>query len=250
MMPTDSPIVHYYTFEVNSPSSREVIAIPDGCVDILFSISQTDARGYVYGMVRENTKIQLDPGNCYFGVRFVPGYLPKRLDIRIPELVSNCIPLSDFTGGTELIEQIGLANDFSERIGLLETFVGGEWRTMELLQSIIEIILKTSGTLRMSDIEEKTLYTARYISKVFSQNLGISPKEFSDHMRFQNLISRLNNGGGERSLTCLAMESGYYDQSHFNREFKRFTAMTPKQYSAAVDIANYNKKIIYLNPSM
>lgn len=34
----------------------------------------------------------------------------------------------------------------------------------------------------------------------------------------------------EQSIAHIAAESGYYDQSHFIKEFKRFTGFTPEQY--------------------
>ena len=36
------------------------------------------------------------------------------------------------------------------------------------------------------------------------------------------------------SLTQIGLKAGYYDQSHFIREFKSFTTLTPKDYQASI----------------
>ena len=70
--------------------------------------------------------------------------------------------------------------------------------------------------------------TSRYLQKIFLQHTGLTPKLYSKIARFQNslqLIAKKNT-----SLTDIAYECGYFDQSHFIREFKSFTGFAPSVY--------------------
>jgi AraC-like DNA-binding protein len=37
------------------------------------------------------------------------------------------------------------------------------------------------------------------------------------------------------SLTELALEAGYYDQSHFTNDFKEITGLSPKQFIKMIE---------------
>ena len=71
--------------------------------------------------------------------------------------------------------------------------------------------------------------TARYMQQLFVQYTGLTPKLYNQINRFQKSL-RLVTAGNE-SLTAIAYECGYADQSHFIREFKTFTGHTPSGYS-------------------
>ena len=73
--------------------------------------------------------------------------------------------------------------------------------------------------------------TSRYLQKLFLQYTGLTPKLYTKINRFQNslrLVTQNNN-----SLTSIAYDCGYFDQSHFIREFKSFTGLTPSGYTSA-----------------
>ncbi|MDR2357634.1 MAG: helix-turn-helix domain-containing protein [Oscillospiraceae bacterium] len=245
--PQSERIVHYYTFDANSEKAGSLTGIPDGCVDILFNAGSGGAEGYLYGMVTGNVKVKLKKGDSYFGVRFMPGYIPARFDVAIPELVDRRADVRDMPGGEALIARVAEAGCFAERAAVIDRYIGNDWRSSDLLQLLIGAVERSGGCARIADLENKTMYSARYINKVFTQNIGVSPKEFSEHVRFQSLIARLNVSETAR-LTDIAADAGYYDQSHFIREFKRFTAVTPREYADAVDLPTYYEKIVYVDP--
>jgi AraC-like DNA-binding protein len=70
--------------------------------------------------------------------------------------------------------------------------------------------------------------TARYLQKLFLQYTGLTPKLYSKINRFQNSLRLITQN--DCSLTSIAYDCGYADQSHFIREFKSFTGLTPSGY--------------------
>lgn len=66
----------------------------------------------------------------------------------------------------------------------------------------------------------------------FRDQVGVPPKTLARIFRFERACARIrragNEGWGEIALAC-----GYYDQAHFNRDFREFAATTPTEYMAA-----------------
>lgn len=244
----DSPYVHFYTFTVDTDNAGLSLAVPDGCADILFTLNK-NVEGYLYGFVTKSSDVYFPKGSRCVGVRFRPGYLPKKLGVSIPEIVNTRIPMESLPGGVELTQKIACAHDFREQVDLLQDYSGDDWQSHDLLQQLIAIVDDSNGNIRVGEIEEQTLYTTRYINKVFNDNLGLSPKTYARHIRFQKLIVIMNNTPANADcpgLSKLAAEMGYYDQSHFNKEFRELASITPGEYFSAADIANYNQKFVYV----
>lgn len=67
----------------------------------------------------------------------------------------------------------------------------------------------------------------RQLERNFKKHIGLSPKEYSNIIRFQNALSLIKNEN--RSLLDIALECGYYDHSHLVNEIKRNTGFPPSQ---------------------
>jgi methylphosphotriester-DNA--protein-cysteine methyltransferase len=72
----------------------------------------------------------------------------------------------------------------------------------------------------------------RRFLELFSQAVGLTPKRFARVLRFQNVFKRLERNP-TASWTDLALDAGYSDQPHFNREFREFSGLTPEEYRRA-----------------
>jgi AraC-like DNA-binding protein len=74
-------------------------------------------------------------------------------------------------------------------------------------------------------IEELPI-TERTLERNFSAYVGLSPKQFSKIIQFQFALNRLTETSIEK-LTDVGLDSGFTDQSHFIKTFKRYTGQTP-----------------------
>ena len=61
----------------------------------------------------------------------------------------------------------------------------------------------------------------------FREHVGLPPKALARILRFERAAERLRGGA---DLSDAALDSGYYDQAHFNRDFKAFAGVTPTEY--------------------
>ena len=80
-------------------------------------------------------------------------------------------------------------------------------------------VIGLSATALQSGLSE------RYVQKLCHTCIGISPSTYAALVRFNKSLQLVLNS--PRSLTSIAYDCGYYDQAHFIKEFKKFTAITP-----------------------
>lgn len=71
----------------------------------------------------------------------------------------------------------------------------------------------------------------KQFNRIFSGYVGTGPKDFLRIVRFQRALYHMQNRSSP-SLTNLALECGFYDQSHLIRDFKLFSGYTPTEYLA------------------
>jgi AraC-like DNA-binding protein len=74
--------------------------------------------------------------------------------------------------------------------------------------------------------------SARRLHHVFSEDVGLSPKQWSRVRRFQRAVRALHQGA-EMRWAELAVVCGYADQSHFSRDFHSFSGIDPTTYAAS-----------------
>lgn len=68
----------------------------------------------------------------------------------------------------------------------------------------------------------------RTLPRLCGQAFGFSPKALLSQKRFQRTLERVR-GMLDRPLVGL-IDEGYFDQAHFNRDFRKYMGMTPRAY--------------------
>ncbi|WP_316826309.1 helix-turn-helix domain-containing protein [Pedobacter miscanthi] len=89
---------------------------------------------------------------------------------------------------------------------------------------------QTKGNLPVSGVAEAAHVTVRTLERNFKQSSGHTVKDVSGLMRFEQARNRLWTTP-DVNLAGLAYELGYTDQSHFSREFKRYSGTTPAAFA-------------------
>ena len=97
------------------------------------------------------------------------------------------------------------------------------------LQKVIDDIHLTNGQLSIYELSKRNFTTVRQLERNFKRLIGLSPKEYSNIIRFQNALNTIKNSNDNRSLLDIAFECGYYDHSHLTNEIKRNTGLLPSQ---------------------
>lgn len=99
-------------------------------------------------------------------------------------------------------------------------------------------LINSPKTLTLDQLAAKVGFSQKHFIKIFKENVGLTPKGFLKVLRFQKAIAEIEIG--KLDWNTIAYESGYYDQAHFNNDFKAFSGFTPQQYlSTRSDFTNY-----------
>lgn len=249
-------ISHFYCFQKDDPTENSVIAVPDGCLDILFCCDDANPSADVCGTVLQPKVVRNDPNKYYFGVRFLPGHTFQLSHLSMSDFVEQEIPFLQVINDRELFDQITSSRDFSYQIRVfMDHYLqfhaqnASLDRHKELKRFMMSKIMQSAGQLRVKDLAEASGYSVRYINKIFSEEFGLPPKTFCKLMRFQHLINNLNEQSHvifDQDLAQLAAELGYYDQSHMIKDFYTLANTTPGKYLHTLQEADYMKRIIIM----
>lgn len=91
---------------------------------------------------------------------------------------------------------------------------------------------------KITEIANDTGYSARLIQKEFLKEFGITPKRYQINCRLEHVLKTMV----KEQDTYRWFETGYYDQSHFYRDFKRYFTMTPTAFLKSNYSLFYNTK--------
>jgi YesN/AraC family two-component response regulator len=94
-----------------------------------------------------------------------------------------------------------------------------------------------SNNVKINDLANKLGYNKFYILHLFKEKVGISLHQYLIQLR----IKHTKQKNGNYNLLDIALENGFFDQSHFIRHFKRYEGITPKEYfkSKIVEYGQY-----------
>lgn len=242
---TDYGISHFYEFTIHDEEKHCIKAVPDASIDLLFNIGENKVSTYISGTVFGVKKWELGTQDDCFGVRFQPGQgiLPK--DITMEMIVNDDIEIDGDIFGKNLTEKIALAKTMSERIEIFkkayEDMVLGRNSLSDkekINEYLVNRIGRTKGMITMRQLEDETNYSACYLRRIFKSFHGISPKQFAQYIRFQNLLMQADKEGVRYEQ--VALDCGYYDEPHMMKEFKKYSGVTLEQYRKMI---NTNKRV-------
>jgi AraC-like DNA-binding protein len=131
--------------------------------------------------------------------------------------------------GQQLQKDVSGVVDPYEKIARVQRFLSDKLRTLGRMNPIVDYtvheISRTHGLIGIRELEQKTGYTKRYLDLLFRDHLGIPPKTLSTIFRFQYFYKVVGNQ--KENIYDL-----YYDESHFIKEFKRYTGYSPTKFAA------------------
>jgi AraC-like DNA-binding protein len=97
------------------------------------------------------------------------------------------------------------------------------------LKELIQDQIDTNLTLSLKDISKELQVNPAYLSREFSKYFdNLSFGEYIRKLRIEKAIQLMHSS--KYSLTEIAYLTGFSDQSHFTRIFKRFTGQNPSEY--------------------
>ncbi len=240
-------ISHFYEFSVEDGVKQSFQAVPDGTTDLIFGIGENDVKTYIGGTVLKVKDWDFEQGRTYFGVCFKPGkcLLPK--DLSIFDVVNADLEIDINSFKDNLAQKIAEGDSLSKRSSIFLDYYTSFSENCEQHSSIHAIeqyikkrIYECKGNITVKQLAVETGYSECYIRRCFEKIHGISPKMFEKFVRFQAMLNHIHLHG-DIGMDKLAIDCGYYDQSHLIKDFKCFTGITPEVYRSIMKNINWKE---------
>lgn len=242
----------WYAQARDVPHHRERV-LPSGCVQIILNL----ARDYLLDCPEGRSDCRMAPGlvvgarSVYeivdtsdmadlIGIVFAPGgFAPFAGDAC--DLFSNrSVPLEDIwgNGADALRNRLLEAGSPQDRLECLEAFLCsrfaqrlGAMARSPQVNFALRYFAHNPTIASVRETARQIGWSERRFSQIFREETGLTPKVWCRVQRFQRAVRQLHSGVDVRWAE-LALDCGYYDQSHFANEFRAFSGVDATTYTA------------------
>jgi AraC-like DNA-binding protein len=133
----------------------------------------------------------------------------------------------------ELYERLCAAPSIPARLALFEQLLLTRLRAipdgLNAVRGGVTEIARHNGALSIKALRDQMGISQNHLLTQFKRMVGISPKALAQLYRLK-LVLRSVDPAHEVDWTRIAHQSGYYDQAHFNKDFRTFTGHSPTDY--------------------
>lgn len=215
------------------PHIQETLSYP--CVHLVFERGCTA----VWGVDTGKFARLLEEQGMVFGVKFRPGAFYPFSRSSVSAITDTSITLKQAFGvESKPLEDAIFSQESDEAmIPLVEDFLRmllpDEDQNVVLVNQIIDHIVTQPMLNRVDEVVHHFDLSKRSLQRLFRQYVGVSPKWVIQRFRLQDAAAALEQGA-KLDLARLAANLGYFDQSHFIKDFKSIVGMTPAEYAKHV----------------
>lgn len=222
------------TFPDISTISDKYTVMPHGSVTLVFFDYHSEIHSFLFGPTTKSVRVGEIANKCdvIFIIEFQPaGFFPFT-EINQKELTDRIVPFSMLDDSLDKAMR-GIFETAASVDGLLS---GMEEKLMQSIQYpypeelslAVKAIIQMEGIMTSAEISNNAFYCTRHLNRMFNQYLGMSMKSFSRLVRINKSVQLLNEKANTLAFICEKM--GYYDSSHFIKDFKIVCGITPQEY--------------------
>jgi AraC-like DNA-binding protein len=168
-------------------------------------------------------------------VSFKPGGAYPFLQLPLTELHNQIVSLDTILGhlAAEIRERLYLEPTTQARFALLERLLLALLceapHGLDIVQFAVAEIARRRGALSIRALSDQIGISQKHLIAQFKRMAGGTPKELARLYRFRHVLERIDP---TRPVDWIqvARQAGYYDQSHFTKDFETFSGHTPTEY--------------------
>ncbi len=239
------------------PDKDLKLIIPTGRIKLIipFHNVSTDTNGTLFSSkkdfitligVTDSPRVindEKDNPSGTIGIEFSPEGAYRCFRLNYSEFKNRIYTLADVIGSEAIKIQEELSNFSSAetKVNLLQKYLLKKLLVSEadsVLDYCVRKIKQSQGRTSVRDLEKETGYSSRWLNMKFQNRVGISPKSLSEIIRFHSVYRALTRDPFNVFIQK-EFYNYYYDQSHFIRDFKRFTGLPPSKL--ALETNNFGK---------
>jgi AraC-like DNA-binding protein len=186
--------------------------------------------------------LQVSGNLSLFSILFQPHGAAQIFNVPINQLFEQNVPLVFIVNheATDLEAKLQETSTFQQKVAVAEKFLltrlKNNYKHYEFnrINFCLSEINRTKGLVSTEQLSELTCLSRKQFERNFAAFVGMSPRQFLKTVRFQHALhTRFKQQS--LSLTQLAFDCGYYDQSHMINDFKKLSGYTPGEYFACCE---------------
>ena len=195
----------------------------------------TDYASFTTGLYDRHVLVETAPASGGLQVNLtIPG---ARLVLGRPmgELLNTAVDLSDLLGreAETLAERLFEEREWQQRFTIVERELGRRVVAAQAPSAAVmhatSRLLETCGRIEVGRLVGEVGVSQKHLIQRFRQELGVTPKVLARVLRFGRAVEQMKLGRDR--LLDVALECGYYDQAHFDRDFREFAGVTPTEFA-------------------
>jgi len=236
-------IDRYYIFDISTENNIELLPVLPGTGLELIFYMNTPFRINNEPLPKAHTicpriitYFNTVKEGSFLSVRFRSGAFRHFSSTPFSELNNAYFSVQDLWGkkGEHLLHTVENISDIQQKINSIELFLTEAFNTYHIPKNdkwdtIIDDLYYNFESNSIEDFSKKTKLSLRQFERNFKSQFGLSAKEFQKITRFQDVIKKVLLNRNPDYLNTI-LDNGYFDQSHFIKEFKSLTNKTPLEY--------------------
>ncbi len=222
------------------------IVLPDGKTELVVHFGdaflklegrsyERQARVLMSGQLTERIMLKPTGEIGVISIRFKAAGAARFFDVPYEEIVDRVVDFADFEPAfsAAIHERIACSGSHDERlaamIAVLEERLTRESKEDIFVRQACQYIVRSEGEYSVQDLVKLIGFSERQLERKFKRQVGITPKILSRIVRFQRFLAMAKQAN-TLTLADAATACGYYDQSHFIRDFTKFSGMSAMKY--------------------
>jgi len=222
------------------------IVVPDGKTELIVHFGdaflklegrsyERQARVLMSGQLTRHIMLKPTGEIGVVSIRFKAAGAARFFDVAYDEIVDRVVDFAEFEPAfsAAIHDRIARAGSDDDRlaamIAVLDERLTQESKEDVFVRQACQYIVRSEGQYSVQDLVKLIGFGERQLQRKFRRQVGITPKILSRIMRFQKFLA-MTKEANKPTLADAAAACGYYDQSHFIRDFTTFSGMSPLKY--------------------
>lgn len=215
-----SDFVYCFSSFQNFSNQHEAVIIPNGKIDLIFSKNNNGTIQIALLGLETKPKYSSQEIHNFFSISFNPLAIEYVFKQSVAEIInSGKIISSGFWD--QGLEDFSDFDAFCEHISK-KIYALLPKQIDERKKKLFNLILSSNGEIPIQELSEQLFWSPRQINRYFNQQFGLSLKAYCKILRFQASLPHIKNGE-------LHPQLNFTDQSHFIKEIKQFSGVSPKE---------------------
>jgi len=236
-------VLGYLGYHEWTPGPFRRLEVPSGEVHVIVSFGPevrcpAPVRSFVAAPHSRYAIVDSDGEQHGVELRLTPLGTHMLLGVPMHELADRVVPVEDVLGreGAELPERLHDLETWPQRFAVLDRLLVRRLDEARAPGAGVQYawwrLVQTHGGASVEALAEEVGWSRRHLFARFREHTGLPPKVFARILRFQRAATLMADPAGP-SLCEIALDCGYYDQAHLNRDFRAFAGRTPTELMAA-----------------